>query len=287
MTDEKERTLHSINQYLNALYGRWRAPLLIFLLAISVTACATLKNEKSGEPATNTDIASPAAAPTADQNAKLPELPAEDEEENDPFESFNRAVYKFNDYLDRAILKPVAKGYNFITPTFIKTGISNVFRNLFEPTVIINDALQGKFKQSASDTGRFIVNSTVGVLGLFDVAKHLSMPAHNEDFGQTLGVWGVKEGPYLVLPFFGSSNIRDGVGLVADWNTDPVTYIQDNTARWGTWALRVVDTRAQLLGASSILEQATDDPYLFVREAYRQKRRNLIYDGHPPARKFE
>ena len=278
MTDEKEGALPSTDQYLTALYRRRLMPLLIFLIAISIAGCATVKNEKSGENNTKAEIVSPAASQG---------LPAEDDEENDPFETFNRAVYTFNDYFDRAILKPVAKGYDFIMPSFIKTGISNLFRNLFEPTVIINDVLQGKFKQSASDTGRFVVNSTVGLLGLFDVAKHLNMPAHNEDFGQTLGVWGLKDGPYLVLPFFGPSSIRDGVGLVADWKTDPVYYIEDDTARWGTRALRFVDTRAQFLGASNILEQATDDPYLFVREAYRQKRRNLIYDGQPPARKFD
>jgi phospholipid-binding lipoprotein MlaA len=279
--------LHSTNQYLTALYNHWRALILIFLMAISVTACATSNKEKPGGPAINADSTSSSASPAADQNAKVPALAPEDEEDNDPFEGFNRAVYKFNDYFDRAILKPVAKGYDFITPNFIKKGISNVFRNLFEPTVIINDVLQGKFKQSASDTGRFVVNSTVGLLGLFDVAKHLNMPAHNEDFGQTLGVWGVKDGPYLVLPFFGPSSIRDGVGLVADWETDPVTYIEDNTARWGTRALRFVDTRAQYLGASEILEQAADDEYVFRREAYRQRRRNLVYDGNPPVRRFD
>lgn len=201
----------------------------------------------------------------------------------DPLERVNRVIYKFNDRVDRAILKPVAKGYDAITPNVVQHSIRSFFSNLLSPTVVVNDVLQGKFRQSAADTGRFLVNTTVGIAGLFDVARHMGLKPHDEDFGQTLGVWGVGEGPYLVWPILGPKNLRDSFGWFGDFATNPVTYVNDSTDQWGLWALNLVDTRAGLLGVSDILDQAAgQDEYLFVREAYRQRRLNLIYDGNPP-----
>lgn len=219
-----------------------------------------------------------------------PPLPPDSgsDDSDDPFEPFNRAMFTFNDHLDRYIARPVARQYDRVVPNGIKRGISNFFNNLLQPTVILNDFLQAKFGQTARDTGRFMVNSTLGVVGVFDVATHLGLRAHNEDLGQTLAVWGVPAGPYLVWPILGPSSGRDTVGLVGDWYTDPVTYIPDNATRWGTRVLNYTQRRAQYLGTSSILEQAAgEDPYLFVREAYRQRRENAIYDGNPPPPKFE
>lgn len=224
----------------------------------------------------------------AEYGTRLSPPPDFDEEfnDNDPFEAFNRKVYAFNDFLDRHILQPVARGYRRVTPEVVQRGIGNFFSNLFEPTVIINDLLQGKFKQSLADSGRFVLNSTVGLFGLFDVATGLGLEKHQEDFGQTLAVWGVPDGPFLVLPLLGPRNVRDTAGFVVDWYTDPVTYLEDSNARWSLRAVTYIDTRARLLGASRVLEEATDDPYLFLREAYRQRRQSLIYDGQPPRRAF-
>lgn len=199
---------------------------------------------------------------------------------DDPFEPFNRAMYTFNDKLDRYFLKPVAKGYRAVLPRFARRGVSNFFGNLHEPVVMVNDALQGKLKHAASDLGRFLTNTTLGIFGLFDVATHFGLERHNEDFGQTLGVWGVNPGPYLVLPIFGPSNFRDGIGLYADHELYPPTHMEEQSTAWKLFAVELVDTRAQLLDAGDILEQAAgQDPYVFVREAYRQRRQSLIHDG--------
>lgn len=227
-----------------------------------------------------------AAGADAAQGPTAPGMPpdfAEEEGENDPWEGINRKVFKFNTAVDKAVLKPVAKAYDKVMPELAKKGVGNVFRNLGEPTVIVNDLLQGKFKQSLADTARFVANSTIGLLGLFDVATSMGLPRHQEDFGQTLAVWGLGDGPFLMLPFLGPRNLRDTGGFVVDWYTDPVTYHDPEAERWGIRALGFIDTRAQLLTASSVLEQATDDEYLFLREAYRQKRLDLIHDGEVPA----
>lgn len=209
---------------------------------------------------------------------------SEPDEARDPFEGFNRAMYTFNTKLDTYVLKPVAKGYRAVVPTPARQGVSNFFANLREPMVMVNDALQGKFSHAASDLGRFLTNSTLGVLGLFDVASRMGLEKRNEDFGQTLAVWGVAEGPYLVLPFLGPSGIRDGVGLVGDFYAYPPTYMEETSTAWKLFVLGTVDTRVRYLDTGDILYQAAgDDPYIFVREAYRQRRRNLIHDGAPPA----
>jgi len=201
----------------------------------------------------------------------------------DPWEGMNRSINAFNDELDIYVLKPVARGYRAITPEPIDKGISNFFSNLDDVTVFINDLLQLKVIQGTSDLARFTINSTVGLLGLFDVAKLIGLEKHHEDFGQTLGFWGAPEGPYLVLPFFGPSTLRDGPSMIAvDWRTDPIYYEPDRAVKYGLYTIDVIDTRADLLHASNIVEKGSTDSYLFIREAYLQRRRNLVYDGKPP-----
>ena len=197
---------------------------------------------------------------------------------NDPWENYNRAMYKFNDTVDRYALKPVAKGYRFITPNFIEKGISNFFSNIDDVTVTINDLLQGKFAQAAQDGWRFLLNSTIGLGGLFDVATPLGLEKHHEDFGQTLGKWGVAEGPYIVLPFLGPATVRSGGGRIVDFASDPLTYVSPDWARLSLVGGEMVNQRAALLEASALLDSAFD-PYVFLRDAYVQNRRQLAYDN--------
>ncbi len=203
-------------------------------------------------------------------------------EEHDPFESYNRAIYKFNKTVDDAAIRPVAQAYTDHTPDFIQTGISNFFSNLADVIVLFNDLLQFKFEQAGSDFYRIFVNSTLGIFGLFDPATHVGLPKHKEDFGQTLATWGVPSGPYFVIPFIGPSTIRGTTGLAVDIYTHPLFYYPDNTVAWGLAGVAYIDQRAKLLGASRVLDEAALDPYIFMREAYLQHRRNLIYDGNPP-----
>ena len=201
----------------------------------------------------------------------------------DPWEGYNRAMYSINDGFDRAIAKPVAKGYDFIMPAPMSQGVTNFFSNLDDFRVVINDLLQFKFSQAAHDTGRFVLNSTVGVAGIFDVASYGGIEKHREDFGQTLGVWGVGNGPYFVIPILGPSTVRDSVGLIGDAYTSPVFFATDDVAtRNALIVLFFIDTRANLLGTTKILEEAAEDKYAYVRNAYMQYRRNLVYDGNPP-----
>jgi phospholipid-binding lipoprotein MlaA len=207
----------------------------------------------------------------------------------DPFEPVNRAVFEFNDSADRFVFKPVAEGYRAVLPDVVRTGVRNFFSNLRDPWIALNQLMQGKVELALSDSWRFIVNSTFGLGGLMDVATDMRLPKHNEDFGQTLGVWGVETGPYIVIPIWGPSNARDGVGLVADAYTYLPWWIPD----WADWSHRVawqnsltavdfVNIRANLLDTTDILEQAALDRYAFVRDAFFQRRRSLVYDGNPP-----
>jgi phospholipid-binding lipoprotein MlaA len=191
-------------------------------------------------------------------------------------------MFSFNDGLDEYFLRPIAEGYDTVMPSPVKTGISNFFSNIGDIFVILNDLLQFKFTQATEDTGRFMFNSTIGLFGLIDVATPMGLPKHNEDFGQTLATWGVTDGPYIVLPFFGSRTIRSTAGLVVETAYDPINEIENDDVRYGTIALRTVDTRYKLLKASRIVDQAALDKYSFVRDAYLQHRKNLIYDGNPP-----
>lgn len=205
----------------------------------------------------------------------------------DPFESFNRAMYTFNDTLDKAILKPVAKGYNAVLPDPVNKGVSNFFSNIDDIVVIFNNLLQLKIEQAASDTARVFFNTTIGLLGFIDVASAMDLPKHDEDLGQTFGYWGINTGPYLVLPFLGSSNIRDAVGLIGDSYVDPLNGVSpDGTRNWMI-LLEGVDTRAGLLSASKVLEEAALDEYLFTRDAYLQRRQDRVYDGNPPRPSFD
>ncbi|GMR07945.1 MAG: hypothetical protein BMS9Abin26_0950 [Gammaproteobacteria bacterium] len=201
---------------------------------------------------------------------------------NDPLESFNRAMYSFNDGLDRAILKPVSRGYNYILPAPVNKGVTNFFGNINDVVVIFNDLLQFKFSQAAHDTARVFFNTTIGLLGVLDVSSGMDLPKHNEDFGQTLGYWGVGKGAYVVWPFFGPSTIRDTGGDIVDYFVDPINRVHPHEDRYWLMALETVDKRADLLSASKILEEAALDPYLFLRDAYLQRRNSLIHDGNLP-----
>jgi phospholipid-binding lipoprotein MlaA len=197
-------------------------------------------------------------------------------------------MYRFNQGFDDNVGKPVAKAYQKVTPTWMDKGISNFFSNLDDVVVLCNDLLQFKFAQAASDTARLFFNTTVGLLGFIDVASHMDLPKHREDFGQTLGYWGVPNGPYFVLPFLGPSTLRDSAGLGTDYILfDPVTNrVPKKRTRYGLLVVDFVDTRADLLQASRLLQEAALDPYVYTREAYLQRRRYYIYDGNPPMEDF-
>lgn len=200
-------------------------------------------------------------------------------DKRDPWESFNRSIYAFNDGFDRAIARPVARTYQNYTPDAVQSGVSNFFSNLDDILVMVNDLLQFKFRQAAQDFSRFTFNTTFGLLGLFDVSTSFGLPKHNEDFGLTLASWGVGSGPYVVLPFLGPSTVRDTTGLVADGYLDPVYSIRDSEARWSVIVLRAINTRASLLQATKLMEQSGVDPYTFMRNAYLQHRESLINGG--------
>lgn len=199
------------------------------------------------------------------------------EEPSDPLEGFNRGAQAFNDTADRFVLKPVAKGYKRVVPDTLRRGVGNFFDNLFYPLVIVNQLLQGKVKEGVSDTGRFLMNSTLGLGGLFDPASHAGMPAHEEDFGQTFAKWGIGPGPYLVIPFLGPSDVRDGTGSLVTYVVNPTHYIiTDDTARYSLMALNFVQVRAGLLDAEKLI---SGDRYIFLRDAFLQRREFLNKDG--------
>jgi len=201
--------------------------------------------------------------------------------ENDPYEEMNRSILDFNLYADRKFFKPAAESYRETVPAPVRKGIGNFFSNLWEPMTVVNDLLQGKLDDAIRDTGRFLINTTIGVLGIFDVADKMGLPRHKEDFGQTLAVWGIPSGPYLVLPFLGPSNLRDAAGLAPQFAyADMVSYL-DSPEVYYVSGIRLTDTRSQLLGADELLE-AQPDPYLFLRQVYEQSRTSLIQDGSPP-----
>lgn len=205
----------------------------------------------------------------------------------DPWEGLNRKTFAFNDAVDRAVLKPAAQAYVDVTPSFVRARVSNFFANLADVGTGLNDVLQGKLPHAINDFGRIVVNTTFGVAGLWDVASGLGVEKRNEDFGQTLGWWGVPPGPYFVIPLLGPSTARDAPARAVDpqWLWSDV--IDDDLVAWSLWGLDVVQTRAQLLKAESIVEQAALDRYLFVRDAWLDRRRNQVYDGKPPLEDFE
>jgi len=203
----------------------------------------------------------------------------------DPLESFNRGVYQFNDTVDKAIAKPVAQGYNAVMPLPGKIMVSNFFSNLDDVIITANDLLQFKFAQAASDGARFLFNSTFGVFGLFDVAHRLEK--HNEDFGQTLGYWGVGSGAYLVLPILGPSTVRDGVGLYVDSRPSRLRHVDHIRTRNQLFLTKAVSRRAQLLDQEKVLDEAALDRYEFIRDAYLLRRQSLVYDGNPPREEYD
>lgn len=200
----------------------------------------------------------------------------------DPWEGMNRKTFAFNEKLDAAVLKPVATTYKKVVPEFAREGVNNFFDNLEDIGTSLNNVLQGKPGQGLSDAGRFLVNSTLGVFGLWDVATPMGLEKHYEDFGQTLGVWGVQSGPYLVLPLLGPSTARDAPAKIVDPSWYYSNYVDPQSLYWGLWTVDKVRTRANLLGAESVVEQAALDKYSFIRDAWMQRRQSQVYDGHPP-----
>ena len=201
-----------------------------------------------------------------------------EELEVDPWQGFNRAVFEFNETLDQYVAKPVAQGYQAVTPQFVDAGISNFFSNLEDVLIIANDILQLKPMQALSDTGRFLVNSTIGIFGFFDVASHIGLEKHNEDLGQTLGYWGVGAGPYVMLPVLGPSNLRDAFGLAGDTLSGMgyTNIAETNVQAGGLWLLRNIDARADLIASEGLV---SGERYSFFRSFYLQRRAYLIADG--------
>ncbi len=206
--------------------------------------------------------------------------------EVDPLEPVNRGFYNINEKLDKYFMKPVAKGYKYITPKPVRTGVTNFFDNLFYPNVIVNDFLQGKFRQGFRDFARLFVNTTIGIGGLFDQATSAGLVRHQEDLGQTLATWGIGQGPYLVIPLLGPSTARDVTDLAPSTFLNPLFYIE-SAIIYGVGGLSVINERANLLEATEIRDEAALDPYTFTREAFLQRRQDLIYDGNPPVEELE
>ncbi len=231
---------------------RLAAPLVLSALALAVTGCAA----------------------TGDA-AQRPESTA------DPLERVNRGVFGFNRAADKVLLRPVARGYRAITPRLVRKGVNNLFDTLSIPRTLVSNLLQGKGKAAVEDVARLLVNVTVGLGGLIDVASRQGIPKNDEDFGQTLAVWGVQSGPYLMVPILGAYTLRDGFGELGDWPLRPVPYIDDSDTRVALEGLYLVHRRTQLLATDSLVDGALD-PYVFVREAYLQRRQFLIHDGNPP-----
>lgn len=194
----------------------------------------------------------------------------------DSWERMNRRTQSFNDWADKYFLRPVASGYKKVLPRFVRTGVTNVFANVATPAIAINELLQGKPKNSLSETGRFVANTTLGIGGLFDIATPMGLAKHEEDFGQTFGRWGVASGQYVVLPFFGPSNVRDTIGFAFDTVINPIRFLSPSSTRVAVGALSVVDQRANLIGVDEVV---SGDRYLFFRDAYQQRRTFLVSDG--------
>ena len=232
------------------MYLKFSKLVIGFLLALAVTGCATQGNR-------------------------------------DPLEGFNRGIYKFNDVADKAVIKPVATAYKYVTPTPVRTGVNNFFGNIGTFISTINNLLQFKFTNAFSEAGRFVINTTFGIGGLIDFASMDNIPKHKEDFGQTLGYWGVGNGAYLVLPIIGPSTLRDTAGLVVDTMAfDPISYLHNSDQVAAANVLRVaqvIDKRAELLPASDLLDSASLDPYAFMRDAYLQRRASQVQDGLVPS----
>lgn len=200
----------------------------------------------------------------------------------DPMESWNRGVFGFNDTVDAAVIKPVAKTYKEVVPNVVRTGVGNFFNNLDDLWSGVNNALQLRAMDTAESFGRFLINTTWGLGGLLDIASEMGMERHNANFGLTLGRWGVGSGPFVVIPFWGSSTLRDTTAMVFDIKGNPVNHIDDVPRRDLLTIVNLIDTRANYLKAGEVVEGAALDKYSFTRDAYLQRRRNQVYDGNPP-----
>ena len=204
---------------------------------------------------------------------------AERSDPRDPYENFNRKVFVVNQVFDQVLVKPVARGYSNYVPDFIQTTVGNFFGNLADVWTAVNNFLQAKPREGMQDTGRVLVNTVFGVAGLADVATKLGFPKHQEDFGQTLGVWGVKPGPYVMLPVFGPSTMRDTVAKPLDLYADPVNLATSADVEYSLRAMRLVDDRARLLPTTDMIEKVALDPYQFVRDAHFQQREAKVIDA--------
>ena len=228
----------------------------VFLTSLSLLGCAN-----TGQTVQTTEKLS-----NAEQKS--------DKDKIDPFENFNRTMFNFNCHIDSYVAKPISQAYIWVTPGFFKTGVSNFFSNLKDINVVLNDHMQGKFTQGAEDTGRFLTNSTLGLLGLFDVASDLGLKKHEEDFGQTLGVWGIPQGAYIVLPILGPTTARGVPGNVFDVAANPSSYVG-----MPVQVVSMLNTRANAEGALKFIDEAAIDPYVFTREAYLQNLQHMVTDG--------
>jgi phospholipid-binding lipoprotein MlaA len=201
---------------------------------------------------------------------------------DDPFEPVNRASFKVHEVVDGNFVRPIAQAYVDYTPKPIQQAIGNVFGNIDDVFSVINDFLQGKLDKAGNDMGRVMLNSGFGIGGLIDIASEAGIPKGNEDFGQTLGVWGFPQGPYLFIPLFGPTTVRDGTGSLVRFYLGPIGYLRDVPVRNILYGLGALDARASVLGTQSLAKQAALDPYAFIRRAYLQRREYLLYDGKPP-----
>jgi phospholipid-binding lipoprotein MlaA len=235
---------HGHSQSWQSRLGRWCAVFTVFTLQ----ACATVANP----------------------------------DPRDPMESWNRGVFGFNDTVDAAVIKPVAMTYKAVVPNVVRTGVGNFFSNLDDLWSGVNNALQLRGLDTAESFGRFLINTTWGLGGLLDIASEMGMERHNANFGLTLGRWGVGSGPFVVIPFWGSSTLRDTGAMVFDIKGNPVNHIDDVPRRDILTIVNLIDTRATYLKAGEVVEEAALDKYSFTRDAYLQRRRNQVYDGNPP-----
>ncbi|MFN2349606.1 MAG: VacJ family lipoprotein [Thioalkalivibrio sp.] len=202
----------------------------------------------------------------------------------DPWEGYNRAVFQFNEGVDKAVLKPVARGYVAVTPSPVRTSIGNFFANLGDVTNLFNNVLQLKFESALTDLGRITYNTTFGLLGVIDVASHMDLPKNNEDFGQTLGTWGVPAGPYFMLPLLGPSTVRDTPSRYVDARTNPLYYYDNHGRRNTLTGVNIIHTRAGFLSTEQALEGMADDRYTALRDFYLQRREYLVHNGEPQGR---
>ena len=260
----------------------------VALRTLCVLACAGLlvvlspAQAQSATDAAPVSMPSDAARPGVTSGAAVPSRALPRPLKADPLEGFNRGVFAFNEALDRTVLKPLALAYKAAVPSPVRTGVDNVFGNVGDAWSVVNHLLQGKVKSALEMTVRVTTNTVFGIGGLFDLASDAGLERQAEDFGQTLGKWGLGPGPYLVLPFYGASSLRDAVGLPLDRKASLPGVVQDGSYRWGLTTLELVHGRADLLAATNLLEQVALDKYSFVRDSYLARRRNQVFDGNPP-----